>query len=400
LPRRSKTPGVKLIHRKAHGRLSWRGRWLDPYEQKWRELVLDTVGITTAIERQRWAEAKAEEIAAGRRTQALGQAQKITIRDAVKAYLADCKARRLREGTRSAYEEALTGFADWMEARGRWFARDLAPADLWAYRTSAVRADAKASTVTTHLSRLKTALAWWRRARYLPRVTAEDLDEACKALPREQPLLSFLRADACRLLLGHLADPAACKPKHPEAIAFIAAALLTGMRLGELEQLRWEQVDLKAKPSGEIRLGVETKIRRGRIVDLAVSTALQELLAALPRRGPYVWFGDRPASRDVNRYWKDLRPDEGMTPWTWQDLRQTCGTFLANAPGIFGAASAYRAARQLGHSVAVAEKHYLGVVRGIPESAKTLEAAMSAEAEATAVVGRVKRWAATVPRAS
>jgi hypothetical protein len=36
-------------------------------------------------------------------------------------------------------------------------------------------------------------------------------------------------------------------------------------------------------------------------------------------------------------------------------------------------------ARQLGHSVAVAERHYLGVHRGIPKDAHTLEAAMQIE---------------------
>jgi hypothetical protein len=62
--------------------------------------------------------------------------------------------------------------------------------------------------------------------------------------------------------------------------------------------------------------------------------------------------------------------------FTWQALRRTCGTFLTNAPGIFGAASAYRSAKQLGHSVQIAEKHYLGLVRGIPRDARTVEAAM------------------------
>jgi hypothetical protein len=46
-------------------------------------------------------------------------------------------------------------------------------------------------------------------------------------------------------------------------------------------------------------------------------------------------------------------------------------------------------ARQLGHSVTVAEKHYLGVVRGIPREARTLEAAMQIEDLARQVGERV-----------
>jgi len=61
---------------------------------------------------------------------------------------------------------------------------------------------------------------------------------------------------------------------------------------------------------------------------------------------------------------------------TWRLLRHTCATYLTCAPGIYGAASAYMSARQLGHSVGVAQRHYLGLVRGIPREATTLEEAM------------------------
>ena len=65
-----------------------------------------------------------------------------------------------------------------------------------------------------------------------------------------------------------------------------------------------------------------------------------------------------------------------------------CGTFLTNAPGIFGAASAYRSARQLGHSVAIAERHYLGLLRGIPREAHTLDEAMGIEDLLDEIVAR------------
>jgi len=59
------------------------------------------------------------------------------------------------------------------------------------------------------------------------------------------------------------------------------------------------------------------------------------------------------------------------------EAKKTLDNLLA-APAVFGAASAYRSARQLGHSVAVAERHYLGLIR-LPPTAKTLEAAMAIE---------------------
>jgi hypothetical protein len=62
----------------------------------------------------------------------------------------------------------------------------------------------------------------------------------------------------------------------------------------------------------------------------------------------------------------------GAPPFDWQTLRSTCATYLTNAPAIFGAATVFMSARQLGHWVAVAERHYLGVHRGIAAEAKSL----------------------------
>ena len=49
----------------------------------------------------------------------------------------------------------------------------------------------------------------------------------------------------------------------------------------------------------------------------------------------------------------------------------------------------------LGHSVVVAERHYLGVHRGIPKGARTLEAAMQIEEALEEVV-----WAVSEPERS
>ena len=50
--------------------------------------------------------------------------------------------------------------------------------------------------------------------------------------------------------------------------------------------------------------------------------------------------------------------------------------YLTCSTGIWGAATVFLCARQLGHSVAVAEKHYLGTHRGVLREARSLEAAM------------------------
>jgi hypothetical protein len=111
-----------------------------------------------------------------------------------------------------------------------------------------------------------------------------------------------------------------------------------------------------------------------------VSPALRALLAALRLSTGGKGKVFRLTADAADAAAKRLKREFGApSDFGWQMLRRTCGTFLTNAPGIFNAASAYRSAKQLGHSLAVAERHYLGVERGIPRDARTLEAAMQIE---------------------
>jgi hypothetical protein len=141
-----------------------------------------------------------------------------------------------------------------------------------------------------------------------------------------------------------------------------------------------------------IRLRAEhTKTHRARTIGVEVSPALRALRAAMKLRAgknaAYVF--ELPPDRDGTRrpYTTDLieasrqrlMDDYGAPAFDWQTLRSTCATYLTNAPGIFSAATVFMSAKQLGHSVTVAEKHYLGVHRGISKEAHTLEAAMQIE---------------------
>jgi hypothetical protein len=138
---------------------------------------------------------------------------------------------------------------------------------------------------------------------------------------------------------------------------------------------------------GEIRLrGELTKTHRARTIGLEVSPALRALLAAMKLRAGkdaailHVFGGVVPYTGDlVESARQRLIGEYGAPRADYQLLRSTCATYLTNASGIFGSATAFLSARQLGHSIAVAEKHYLGVHRGIPKDASTLEVAMQIE---------------------
>jgi integrase len=248
----------------------------------------------------------------------------------------------------------------------------------------------------------------------LARLNGDDIREGLKGVRAPQNRIEFLQAHEIRATLeaalAHDAQtfsatlrehaglaPRGATPRYPPIAPFTLAALLSGMRLGELLTLEWRDVNLSARGEngrvvGEIQLRAEVnKTVRARTVDLSASPALLSLLQALQHRsqpGASV-FALTPelAKQSMRRMRKLGAPSH----FDWQTCRRTCGTFLTNAPGIFGAASAYRSARQLGHSVAVAESNYLGVVRGIPHEAKTLEAAMGIEDLATRVVAEVKQ---------
>lgn len=152
-----------------------------------------------------------------------------------------------------------------------------------------------------------------------------------------------------------------------------------------------DALDASGAKVGEIRLrAAEVKTKTARVVGLEVSPALRRLLAAMKLR-----------AGDEERVFPALTPDVlssararlvgeyGAPAFTWQVLRSTCATYLVNAPSIYGAASAFLAARQLGHSVVVAERRYAGQLRGISREARTLEAAMQAEGELGAVLAAV-----------
>lgn len=114
---------------------------------------------------------------------------------------------------------------------------------------------------------------------------------------------------------------------------------------------------------------------------------MRELLLTLhgDRDRVFHWLG-RPILEAARKRLKVY----GAPSFSWQGLRRTCGSYLTNSPGIYGSSSAYQSARRLGHSVTVAERHYLGTIKGIPHSATTLEQAMDIEPEAQEVIELVR----------
>jgi integrase len=212
----------------------------------------------------------------------------------------------------------------------------------------------------------------------------------------EQRLRSEARARGITRKAMAAIQPRGTTPKYEPIAPFVAFCLLSGARLGEALGLEWDRVDLDAldssgKRTGEIHLeGWRLKTKQYRTIDLAVSPALRKLLATmhLAGGGKGSVFGLTEGLAEAAA--KRLKAEYSAPhSFGWQACRRTCATYLTNAPGIFGGASAYRSAAQLGHSVQVASRSYLGLVKGIPLEARTLEAAMQIEEQIERVVARI-----------
>ena len=430
---RSRHPGVVLKQRRhRNGSTAWVARYRDPETGQTKERTLDgpELGLTTVEARRDWAARFARQLAAQRAAIAAGGRliQRVPVGQAVDDYFA-AHGGRLRFHTVRTYRLATARFTDWCQREGIKTTDELTGPRLVAFRdalasrprlaslrkgrrgaqrpTAALRAPGSVNRDLTSLGAMFNA---WRRQGLL-RLSRDDISDALRPLPtsrlRPQPLKpaeiqalleAALRhdADTFRITRAEKAGEAelGSTPRREPVAALVQFTLLSGCRIGEVASLPWEAVDLSAhEGQGEVVItATASKTRTERAVRLDVSPSLTRLLAALKLRAggdQFVFGGSAPASADWLK--NTLRRLQGAYKgprFTWQRLRQTCGTFLTNAPAIFGAASAFMSAKRLGHGVTVAEKHYLGLVT-VPATAKTLEAAMGIEELAERIVAAV-----------
>jgi integrase len=416
----AKHKGVVLIKRPAPGGgIRWLARHRDPESGgKTRETTLPE-NLTTDEERRAWAVDFAKQIEARWRAIEGGAPTKTgqALSDTIDLYYRDL-APLLRPATVKAYRLGTDALVAWAEARRIAKADDLRPEHLELFRAAMFgaprqaqvasegrgarreEADEKRSpvSVNSRLRAVKTVLDALRRVGKVPMLTGDAIRDHLRAEKEPRPTPEYLkpaalvrlvraalRHDAERLSLTRDEKARGLRPgegntsKYDPIAPYLAHVLLSGMRADEGRLLRWDAIDLEAQPAGTIELKPgDTKTKHGRLVDLLVSPALRSLLRekkVRAGRAEYVFGGKEPYSRSkVEAARKRLVREYGAPVFTWQQLRETCATFLANS-SIFGAASAYREAKQLGHSVAVAERHYCGVVHVDP-SVRTLEAAM------------------------
>lgn len=428
--KRSPHPGVVLLKpRPEHYQPNWRARFRDPDSGKTKTCTLPRLDARTAETRRAWATKKSKALARRRMELEAGAVRMrgVAITEVLERFFEDREA-ELRPGTIGLYRVAQDVFLEWAaEARIR-SADDLTKAQLMAFRAwlgkRRKRAPAKGRARGEHtegrkrlspaslnrdLRHVRAILNHARRIEALPRLDRDAITDSLTGFRTDHEAPKFLRPKEVRHLLEaaieHDAERyTATREEHAgrrepgstyryEPISpFVLTLLLSGMRLSEGLKLEWQSVDLEA---GQIRLeAAETKTRKHRTIDLSVSPTLIDLFEMMQewKPGRYVFGGDKPLSLDrAKAAARRLLNLYDAPDFTWHGLRRTCGTVLVCAPGIYGGASIFMAAKRLGHSVEISERNYAGHLTRLPARAITIEAAIGIEGLCKEVVDVVER---------
>ncbi len=414
------------------GSSTWYARYIEPDTGNEVQTNLTRMRLRSAEVRRDWAIRRAKALAKRNAELEAGLPLRgntpITV--AVKEYF-HARSNELRASTLAAYNQGTGPFVEWAASVGLKYTDDVTPARLMQFRVSFGSRTAmdvvngkgvgrgrrvpgkrqrSAVQVNKCLRALKTVLNHWRRLGLTPRVSSDTIADCLPYHRAPRPMRKFLTAAQTRDLFKAAGEhdcqvfnltrdekfvglTSGSTSRYIPIAPFIAMALLTGCRVGEVLKLKWSSIsDDLAMLNLEHD---ETKTHHARRVDLRVSPWLIRLLEkvkppdmnAAQLKDWFVFGGKEPYTYDlIESARARLISDFAAPQFDWRTLRRTCGTFLVCAPGIYGGASAYMAARRLGHSVDVAERHYLGVVSDVAAKARTLEAALGVEAQVRSIV--------------
>jgi integrase len=419
--KRSPHAGVVLL-KPSGRRVSWRARFEDPDSGKLVFESLDPLALRTAEARRDWGIRKAKALAKRRLELSDGAARKtgVPLADGLTLFFA--AKRGLGKSTLAGYTRASEQFQSWCAEVGVSTLDQVTKPRLLEFRDTVTNATRQTKeggqrsgfTINRELREVSVLLHWLHERGKLPSCSSDDLRNGLKRIRASVDRIQFLgRGEPARLLqvclnhdrivysetrAEHRGDGTpGSTPRYDLVAPFALTVLLSGMRFSEALSLEWSQVDLGAighegKPVGELYLrAANVKTKRGREVSFDISPSLLDLFTIMKKSASSARVFDWLTEDTLNAARKRLKAAGAPATFSWQALRRTCGTYLTNSPSIHGSASAFHSAKRLGHGVAVAEKHYLGTVKGIPHTAKTIEQAMSIEQEAREVVELVRR---------
>ena len=139
------------------------------------------------------------------------------------------------------------------------------------------------------------------------------------------------------------------------AADIIRMCMLTGARLGEVRQSRFDQFNLEqlswSKPPAMTK---QRRVHRVPISDETAAIVRQHLLL-VPKGAPWLFPGDTPGQpvQEVRRFWAKIQKETGLADVHIHDLRHTFASLL-----VSGGASLEMIGKLLGHSQTQTTQRY------------------------------------------
>ena len=285
-----------------------------------------------------------------------------TVADGVQRFFEEYVPRRIADGrmsTRTKQDYRKQATLTILPGLGKRKIADVTRADI--ERAVAPRAPVQRNRTLALISRLFNLFEdWeWRAQNTNPARRIEKAREE----PRDR-ILAPSELAALAAALNGLED------KNPAPVAAIRLAALTGLRIGEVRMIRWEEVSFE---TGRLILP-QTKTGR-RTHDLP--TPALEILAALPRINDWCFTIGRGAPltyRTVRQHFADAARAAGLDDVRLHDLRRTVMTSAA-AAGV----GTHILRDLLGHkTAAMADRYVRAVGNPVRDAREQVGAAMAA----------------------
>jgi integrase len=336
-----------------------------------------------------------------------------TLRQEIETYLTSVKCKVSRRGkptskvTLRLYRDGLERFATWCEAQDCKQLNQLARTTLSAWKASRFIESTwcgktrMVSSVNQEVKPIRQMLVAAALAGRLVHLNSDAIRGALKRMTQPAPVPVCYSVPAIRALLrSALAyDVSPFKPARSAPLApIIAAGLLSGMRRNELATLQVFEVlfDAPSDYDPEVTTGLDvlripkhkTKTGQARDVEMApyspmLGYLMRELTLGRPGREYVFGLGYQQIGTRI----REMKENLATVPkgFCIKNLRSTCATYQSPLPG-----NAKAKADRLGHTLKVAEEHYLALPSGTPLTAPDLESVMQCKAELLEVIARVR----------
>jgi integrase len=215
----------------------------------------------------------------------------------------------------STYETDTYWAKHLREAFGSYLLKDISPDKVTTYLENKLSDGLKPATVAHHLALLKHSFTMAVKWGLLP---AQPLRDVRLPVKVNNARLRYLSPDEIDRLLS------AC-PSHLKPI--VLTGLHTGMRKGEIVNLRWEQVDL---PNRVLLL---TDTKNGEQRGIPLNQTMTDLLSGLQASATGLWVFPNPRTgqpyrKDADTAWYTALKKAGLQGVHFHDLRHTTGSHL------------------------------------------------------------------------